>query len=145
MVQGTSTAYHTYAGVLVIISSCILIAWTSISSLSSLQFLMRLRFGLIVAQMLGSGVALAVELIGLVSGIMSLQRRNFVFAVVGASFIFLYSVSMLEGSIYGVLMNLEGAGSDYLGIVVLPFSIAAFCLSLFAVVYIARAKVEFSD
>ena len=145
MVQGTSTAYHTYAGVLVIISSCILIALTSVSVLSSLQFLMQLRYAFIVTQVLSSGMSIAVEIIGLVGGIMSLVRRNFVFAVVGASFILLYSVAMLESSISVLLLKSEGAESSYPGIVVLLFSVAAFFLSLLAVVYIAKAKAEFSD
>jgi hypothetical protein len=140
MIQQLRTEYHTYAGVFAIIASCILIALTAVYVFLSQSDPYYDHFPIYV---MGVVINFAVNTVGLMSGTLSLLRRNFIIAVVGVSFTLLDSFWELE-RIAGLLWySLMGYHSNYPITAILLFSIVATVLSFLAVVCLAKAKAEF--
>ena len=90
-----------------------------------------------------AGFLLAI--IALVSGILSLLRRNYVLAIVGAAFVLAFSIITLSGN-FGQLLFVQAEDWPMLTswVLILLIDMMAFALSLLGLIFIAKSRAEVS-
>ncbi len=143
--QTPETSYHSYAGVLTIISSILIFIYALAFVFLTLPFYPH-QASLIIQLLLSTGLMLAFAIVGLAGGITSLLRRHFVFAVIAGSIILVESITIVETFIAQLFLVQTISQIFNLPYVVFPIlAFPALILSILALIFITRSKTEFLE
>jgi len=148
MIAQQRTSALLIAGIFVIISACILTGLTLVTSYYQLLSLPGGRayyFYFLTLNLSYIAADLLVATVALIGGIMSMLRRNFALAVVGAAFVLADSILRVPGYTAQLFFFTTGEiiGLLYMALFALGAAIALI-LSLLGVLLIAKSRAEFS-
>lgn len=140
------TTLPTIAGILIIISASILLAINLITvSLVLLDPGVYTSHILIFATFLARiAIILCIGVVGLVGGIMSLMRRQFVLALICTSFILLTGINAVTADIGMLGDDYDNFDNFLASLMILVGDAAVFVFSFVSIVLLSKSRNEFS-
>ena len=140
------TTLPAIAGIFTITSASILLAVSliglSLLLLNPTQYISYIP--ILANQLMHIAIILCIGVIGLVGGIMSLMRSQFVLALIGASFMLLTGINAVAGNITLLGYQYDSFDSLLSSLMIFLGNGTVFVLSLLSVIFLSKSKNEFS-
>lgn len=140
------TALPVIAGIFTIISASILLAISLIGlSLLLLYPTQYISYMPIFAnQLMHIAIILCIGVIGLVGGIMSLMRSQFVLGLIGTSFMLLTGINAVAGNITLLGYQFDSFDNLLSSLMIFLGNGTVFVFSLLSIIFLSKSKNEFS-
>jgi len=148
--QSKRTGYSAAAGVMIIVSACLLIVFNLVVILQYSSFiLMNSSFLIDVlwSALPSLAVSMMLDILALLGGVQALAKRRLMFAVFGTSVLFtisLPSTTSLFALLARVLTRVENPTSSAYEVFLITIYPVVLVLSVLSLIFLARSRREFS-